>query len=458
MSDSPSTQPDIQQGYEDEEILEIPFDVFRGLDPDRLSQTSSALIGKAISRFSIDERREVLRVLEEQKAADILAEMDEEAAAEVVGSMRESRALAMIEGFDPDDAADVVFELKEEDRNRLLGKLDSETAEEINYLLNYPPETAGGIMTTDMAVLNKNQSIEDAIFEVRRQREELENIYYLYVVDNEGNLQGVVSMRDLLLAPKGAAIQDIMNPQVDGVCSVDDDREEVALEMAEHNLFALPVIDADGKLIGLVTHDDVIDILQEEATEDFQKMVGAGGDEGIHDPIRQSLVKRCPWLLVNLMTACLAAGVVMIYEASIAEITILAVIMPVIANIGGNTGAQTLAVLIRSLAMGDVQSRDTFPVCFRECVKGFLNGLIVASVAALLIFFVTGQPMVIVVVVLAILLTMGFAGLCGAAIPLLLKKLNIDPAQSSSIFITGVVDIFGFFVFLQLGSVLLIPA
>lgn len=455
MSEPSSPEPEMAPAYEAEEILELFFPDFAEIDPIRLNRTSSALLARAISRFGVNERRDILRVLDEQKAADVLAEMPEEAAAEVVAAMRESRAVAMIEGFDPDDAADVVLELGEGDRSRLLEKLDSDTAEEISYLLKYHPETAGGIMTTDMAVLNQNQSIEEAIFEVRRQREELEHIYYLYVVDEDRHLQGVVSMRDLLLAPKGVSLEDIMKIEVHGVCSVEDDREEVAMKMAEYNLYALPVIDADKKLIGLVTHDDVIDILQEEATEDFQKLVGAGGDEGIHDPIRQSLTKRSPWLLVNLLTACLAAGVVMIYQSKIAEITILAVIMPVIANIGGNTGSQTLAVLIRSLAMGDVQARDTFTVCLREGLKGFLNGFIVATVAALLIFVVTGQAMVMVVVILAILLTMAFAGLCGAAIPLLLKKLNIDPAQSSSIFLTGVVDIFGFFVFLQFGSLLL---
>lgn len=455
MPDTTDSGPIPLEPYEDEDVLELDFNDFIELRPERLNLTSNALIAKAISRFNVDDRRSVLRVLDESKAAQVLAEMDEEAAAEVVGAMRESRAIAMIEGFEPDDAADVINELDEAVRLRLLEKVDSETAEDINYLLAYDPETAGGIMTTDMAVLRESYSIEEAIFEVRRLREELEHIYYLYVVDGDGKLQGVVSMRDLLLAPKGASIRNIMNPQVHGVCSVEDDREEVALEMAEHNLYALPVVDSERKLLGMVTHDDVIDILTEEATEDFQKMVGAGGDEGIHDSIAQSLRMRNPWLLVNLLTACLAAGVVMIYEAKIAEITILAVIMPIIANIGGNTGAQTLAVLIRSMAMGDLQIRDTLPVCLRETLKGLLNGLVVASVAALIIFLVTGQGMVVVVVICAILLTMAFAGLCGAAIPLVLKKIHLDPAQSSSIFLTGIVDIFGFFIFLQLGSLLL---
>lgn len=269
-------------------------------------------------------------------------------------------------------------------------------------------------------------------------------------------LQGVVSMRELLLAPKGSHIADIMDPRVAGVCGPEDDREDVALKMAELNFTALPVADKDNRLIGMVTHDDVLDILRDEATEDFQKMVGAGGDEDIHDPIGYSIRKRLPWLIVNMLTACLAAAVVYFYKDNIERISILAVIMPIIANIGGNTGAQTLAVLIRSLAVGEIHSRDTLVICLRESLKGLLNGLGIAVLAGMLIVGVTRQLMVGLVVFFAVILTMAFAGLSGAFIPLFLKKVNIDPAQSSSIFLTGVVDIVGFFIFLQLGSMLLL--
>lgn len=455
MSDYPPA-PTLHPEYAAEELLDLAFEQFLELDRSRLEETSAALIGRALARFSVDRRRQVLRRVSTEKAADILAEMDEEAAAEVVSAMRESRAIQMLEGFDPDDAADVVSLLKEKDRTRLLGKLEPDTAEDINYLLTYDPETAGGIMTTEVATLEKGWTIDEAIQEVRRQREELEHIYYFYVVDENMRLQGVVSMRELLLAPKGSHIADIMDPRVAGVCGPEDDREDVALKMAELNFTALPVADKDNRLIGMVTHDDVLDILRDEATEDFQKMVGAGGDEDIHDPIGYSIRKRLPWLIVNMLTACLAAAVVYFYKDNIERISILAVIMPIIANIGGNTGAQTLAVLIRSLAVGEIHSRDTLVICLRESLKGLLNGLGIAVLAGMLIVGVTRQLMVGLVVFFAVILTMAFAGLSGAFIPLFLKKVNIDPAQSSSIFLTGVVDIVGFFIFLQLGSMLLL--
>jgi magnesium transporter len=274
------------------------------------------------------------------------------------------------------------------------------------------------------------------------------------VVDDQEHLQGVISIREVLLARPGARIRDIML-EVEGVCAPDDDRELVAKRTAEFNLAALPVVDAGGKLIGIVTHDDVLDIVQDEATEDIQKMVGAGGDESILDSVFESLRKRNPWLVVNLVTISVAAAVITFYEDQIESMAILAVMMPVIANLGGNTGAQTLAVLIRSLAVGEIQPRDSFTICGREAIKGFLNGLVIGLITSVVVAVFTQATMVAVVVFVAMVCTMTFSGFAGAAIPLTLKKFNFDPAQSSSIFVTGIVDMVGFLIFLQLATWLL---
>ena len=439
---------------EDQVILDASWQELMQIPAERLEDISDVVLARALSRFEVDERRDILRRLTESKASDILAEMDEDDAAEVIGAMRDSRALAMLEEFDPDDAANVMAELEDADRERLMSSLEPETAEDINLLLSYDPETAGGVMTTDFAVVKVEQNIEAAIHDIRRQREESENIYYVYVVDHAERLHGVVSIRELLLARPGARIRDIMH-EVRGVCSPHDDREEVARRTAEYNLAALPVVDEAGKLIGIVTHDDVLDIIQDEATEDLQKMVGAGADESILDTIGESLSKRNPWLFVNLMTISVAAAVITFYEEQIAHITILAVMMPVIANLGGNTGAQTLAVLIRSLAVGEIQPRDTLGICVREATKGFINGVAIGTVTGLVVAFWKSDWVVGAVVTAAMISTMPFSGLAGAAIPLTLKKFKFDPAQSSSIFLTGVVDMMGFLVFLQLATWLL---
>lgn len=457
MSDlhaAPAAELAIEE-YDSELILEAALEDLLALDPVRLEYTPDALLARALSRFDVDGRRSFLRVVSEDKAAAILAEMHAEDAAEVLEAMREPRAVKMLEGFDPDDAADVIKELDEEDRERLLQKLEPETAEEISYLLSYDPRSAGGIMTTTVAKVHVDSSTEQAIQEIRRLREITEQIYYLYVVDSDNRLVGVVSMRDLLLAPPRSVLRDIMRTNIQGASLPEEDRETVAMRLSELNLTALPVVDAENRLLGIVTHDDVMDILTAAATEDIQKMVGAGPDEGIHDPITYSLQKRGPWLLVNLFTACLAASVIYFYQDKIHAVTILAVILPIIVNLGGNTGSQTLAVLIRSLALGEIQERDSLQICLREAAKGFLNSLLVALVSAVLAWFVTGQAMVVLVVVLAMILTMIFGGLFGALIPLLLKRFGLDPAQSSSIFLTGSTDLFGFFIALQLGSHLL---
>lgn len=453
MSSNPSDSP-VHDPHEEHEIFDASFEELSQFTPERLEEFSDVVLARVLSRLEIDQRREILRHVSEARASDILSEMDEEDAAEVLGAMRDHRAVAMIEEFDPDDAADVVAELEDEDRERLMDALEPETAEEINLLLSYDPETAGGVMTTDFGVVKIDQTIEEAIQAIRRQREEIDNIYYIYVVDDQEHLQGVISIREVLLARPGARIRDIML-EVEGVCAPDDDRELVAKRTAEFNLAALPVVDAGGKLIGIVTHDDVLDIVQDEATEDIQKMVGAGGDESILDSVFESLRKRNPWLVVNLVTISVAAAVITFYEDQIESMAILAVMMPVIANLGGNTGAQTLAVLIRSLAVGEIQPRDSFTICGREAIKGFLNGLVIGFITSVVVAVFTQATMVAVVVFVAMVCTMTFSGFAGAAIPLTLKKFNFDPAQSSSIFVTGIVDMVGFLIFLQLATWLL---
>ena len=451
---SNSTDSPVNEPNEDPEIFDASFKELTQYSPERLEEFSDVVLARALSRLEVDQRREILRHVSEVRASEILSEMDEEDAAEVIGAMRDHRAVAMIEELAPDDAADVVAELEDEDRERLMEALEPETAEEINRLLSYDPETAGGVMTTDFGVVKIEQTIEEAIQAIRRQREELDNIYYIYVIDDDDHLQGVVSIREVLLARPGAGVRDIML-EVEGVCAPDDDRELVAERAAEFNLAALPVVDAEGKLIGIVTHDDVLDIVQDEATEDFQKMVGAGGDESILDSVFESLCKRNPWLVVNLLTISVAAAVITFYEDQIESMAILAVMMPVIANLGGNTGAQTLAVLIRSMAVGEIKPSDSFAICGREAVKGLLNGLVIGLITGVVVGVFIQEVMVAVVVFVAMVCTMTFSGLAGAMIPLTLKRFNFDPAQSSSIFVTGIVDMVGFLIFLQLATWLL---
>ncbi|MCZ6673127.1 MAG: magnesium transporter [Verrucomicrobia bacterium] len=449
------SQPE-EAGYSLDFLLNLDHEEIKDLERNRLEETPPVELAHFIDRLDIDHRREVLRMVSDHIATDILAEMDLEASAEVFEAMGEPRAARILEELDPDDATDVVAELEDQKREDLLSKMEPESAQTVKELLGYDPDTAGGIMTPDVCSIREFFSVDEAIQAIRQQAEELETIYYVYVVDEDEKLVGVVSIRDLFLTTQETAVTSLMKTQILGLLAPDTDKEQAANLMAEYNLIALPVVNQNGKLLGIVTHDDVIDIIQAEATEDIQKLVGAGADETIHDTIAYSLKKRHIWLQVNLFTVALAAGVVYIFEAQIASLTFLAVFMPIIAATGGNTGAQALAVVIRSLALEDIHDSDKVKLYLKELIKGLINGMGVGLIGAGLAYLIKQDLKTSVVVFIAMVLTMGISGFSGAFIPLFLKKLKLDPAQSSSIFVTTITDITGFFIFLSLGSWLLL--
>ncbi|MBN2068232.1 MAG: magnesium transporter [Opitutales bacterium] len=442
--------------YTVESLMAWPREELDKLDVDKLQATSCVVVAQFLERLEIDERRHVLRLLPIESAANILAEMDEEDAAEVVSAMRENRAVEILEDFWPDDAADIVAELDDEDRDRLLDKMDDESAEAVKDLLAYDAETAGGIMTPDVDTTLENQTVDEAIERIRSFTDLHEDLHYVYVVDEEHRLKGVISLRKLIQARPSQRIGELMQTVLKGVVTPETDREEVALIMAEYNLADLAVVDKNNVLLGVVTHDDIIDILQEEATEDIQKLAGAGGDESIHDEISYAIKRRIPWLQVNLFTAFIASSVVLLFGKQIGQLPLLAAFMPIIAGIGGNSGQQALAVAIRSLALGEIHDDDTRGILVKQLAIGLFNGIAIGLIAALVAFLITGEKRLALAVSLAMPINMGLAGFSGALIPLILKKLNRDPAQSSSIFLTAITDTGGFLIFLTLGTLLML--
>jgi magnesium transporter len=247
-----------------------------------------------------------------------------------------------------------------------------------------------------------------------------------------------------------------MRTDINGVCTPEMDKEQVALLMAEYNLPDIAVVDADNTLLGVITHDDVLDVIQEEATEDMQKLAGAGGDEDIHDDILFSIRRRQPWLAVNLATAFIAATVVKLFVDQIQALPLLAAIMPIIAGVGGNSGQQSLAITIRSIALGQVKDGDSRNILFRQAAIGLINGLLIGLLAAVMVAFFGGPIKLSVIVLAAMIINLAIGCLTGTLIPLLLLKLNQDPAQVSSILLTFVTDTGGFFIFLMLGSIFLL--
>jgi len=458
QTDTPFPEsPAASDEYLLEELLEFSeTDALQALDKEKLARTSPYTVGRFLERLPVDDRRVVLRLLNIEGIADVLSEMDSDDAAEVIQKMRQHRAVQVLEALDPDDSADIVGDMEEVNQDRLLNDVDPETAQTVRTLISYPEDSAGGIMTTDVATVAKEMTVREAVDHLHTLKDELEHFYYVYVIDDDGHLEGTVSMRDLVMAKTNDIIGDIMKTELRGIINVLMDQEDVALVMAQHNFHALPVVDDENRLLGIVTDDDIIDVINAEATEDFQKALGAGGDEALDDPIAESVRRRSPWLLVNLLSAFMAGGVISIFEEQISHLTILAVCMPIVASLGGNAGGQTLAIVIRTLALGGFEDQDSRRVLIREAMKACLSGVLIGLIAAIAVGVFTGRWDVSAVIFAAMIISMTYAGLAGALIPFTLRKFNLDPAQSSQMFLTASTDIVGFAVFLGLGSAFLL--
>lgn len=446
-----------QDAYGPEELLQWSKDSLDQLDNWRLEKTSNYAIGQFLERLEVDQARDVLRELSVEQVSGILSEMDEEHAAEILAAIREHRANRIFDFMDPDDAADIAAELEKEDRERLMDHLSDKDRENLETLLNFDPESAGGIMTTEVDLAFEDMTVDDAINRIREFADLHSDLHYVYVVDREHHLQGTVSLRKLIQAKPQQLIRDVMKRNIRGVVHPEMDQEAVARLMAELNLSDIAVVDAEKILLGIITHDDILDVIEEEATEDILMMAGAGGDETVHDEVLYSVRKRQPWLIVNLVTAFLAAAVVYLFQKQISALPIMAAMMPIIAGVGGNSGQQALAVAIRSLALGQLQPGEGRMVVLRQMAIGLVNGSVIGLIAGILVFmlgtsFGDHRLGLSLVVFAAMILNMFVAGLTGAFVPLFLRRINRDPAQSSSILLTAVTDTGGFFIFLSLGS------
>ena len=442
--------------YSHEELMVWPREDLANLNAVRLGATSTLTMARYLERLEVDESRHVLRQLSTERAAEVLAEMDEESAAEVLAGMRPPRAARILDDFEPDDAADVMAELTPEVRNRLLAKLEQKSRESIETLLAYDPDTAGGLMTTEVDTAREDMTVEEATALIREFADKHEDLHYVYVVNDQQKLRGIVSLRKLIQARPHQRIGSIMRTDIRGVSTPEMDKEQVALLMADLNLPDIAVVDHSNTLLGVITHDDVLDVIRDEATEDIQKLAGAGGDEDIHDDVLFSIRRRQPWLGFNLITAFIAATVVSLFEKEIGSLPILAAIMPIIAGIGGNSGQQSLAITIRSIALGLYKEGDGKVILVRQAMIGLINGLLTGILASLMVLFFGGPPLLSVIVLGAMVLNLTIGCITGTLVPLVLVKLNQDPAQLSSILLTFVTDTGGFFIFLMLGTIFLL--
>jgi len=363
----------------------------------------------------------------------------------LVERLDSARAAELFASLPLRTGAAVLRHLEEVRRQDVLARLPERTAKWLRDLLEYPDDSAGGMMEPKVVSLKIDQTAQQAITAIRKAPREA--LHYLYVTDREGKLLGVLNMRDLLLATPRDPIEPLVNKTVLSVPATLG-REEVVDLMSERRFLALPVVDIEGRLIGVVKHDAALEGGQLEAFEDLQKIVGAGGDERALSPVSTVVSRRLPWLYVNLLTAFMAAAVVGLFEGTIAKVTALAVLLPVVAGQGGNTGSQSLAIVMRGLALREIIPGTQRRVVTKELIGGILNGLGVAAVTALAVFLWYQNTGLSIVIGGAMVVNMAAAAFSGAMIPLVLRALGFDPAQSASIFLTTVTDIVGFATFL----------
>lgn len=402
---------------------------------------------RAFEALNTEDALRLFRSLPDDVAGDLAERLTPSVAAPVFEQLEPEHSLRVLRDLSPRPASAIVHHLKDDVREQMLEQLPKATAKQLRELFAYPAETAGAMMEPRVVSFPIDLTVEQATSAIRTARRDA--LHYLYVTKRGGTLVGVVNMRDLLLAEPQTKIEPLVRREVLSIPETMPSGEVVAM-MRDRRFLALPVVDFDGHLLGVVKHNEAIETGQLEAFEDLQKMVGVGGDERALSPVATVVKRRLPWLIVNLVTAFMAAAVVGVFEDTIAKVAALAVLLPIVSGQGGNSGAQSLAIVMRGLALREILSGTRKRVIIKEVVAGLFNGIAVAAVTAAAVYCWKWNVGLALVIFLAMIINMVAASLAGAVIPMILKALGRDPAQSASIFLTTVTDIVGFASFLGL--------
>jgi magnesium transporter len=386
-----------------------------------------------------------------RRAAKTLKELPPELLPDILEMIDDDKVGRMIVRADPDDAVTFIDSLQEERREQIIAFLDPERRAEVRELIGYPEGTVGRVMTTDFLALPPSTTSQGAIDKIR-ERGELETFFYLYVVDETSKLIGVVPLRNLVIAPSDRTLGEMMI--ADPIkANVMMDQEEAARLVSKYELLALPIVDESGRLEGIITVDDVIDIINEESTEDMYRMAGLEEEDRVFTPVSRSVKMRLPWTILNLMTASLAASVVGLFEGTLHEIIALVTFMPVVAGVGGNGATQTATVIIRAIALGELEFSSAWKTIIKQVSINVCIAVAAGGVVVLAAILWKGNPYLGLVLAAAMIFNLGFmAGFSGAVIPLMLKALKFDPAMGSGIIVTGLTDAFGFLSFLGLAT------
>ncbi|MDP7558410.1 MAG: magnesium transporter [Candidatus Marinimicrobia bacterium] len=422
-------------------------------------KTHPADLALLFRHFSDEERQQVFTVIQKtETVGEFLPELDESIVGALLEPLDASAVVILLEEVSADDRADILNLLPEEKANSVLKAFDSEESEELEELMSYAPDTAGGIMSVDPFSLSENTTAAEAVTNIQSS-EDAEMVFYLYVTDEKEKLTGVVSLRDLVVAPPSSTLKSFMLTNVVAV-TTDTDQEEVARQVSRYNLLAIPVVDADNTLLGIVTVDDVVDVIREEATEDFLQMAGIGKDrEILMKSTWENARLRLPWLFASWIGGTAAVYIIGWYQEMLTSIVALAAFIPVIVGMGGNIGTQSSTIIIRGIATGRVQLAQASKVILKEIGVGVLLGVfygILLGIVAYFKFIDIEEPMKLGLVVgLAIFASMLIATSIGTLVPILLRKVDVDPAIASGPFVTTSTDVLGILLYFIIANSLL---
>lgn len=393
-----------------------------------------------------DDRAPLANALSDLVSADVLAEMNEYVRDDVIEFIQPSQLAELAGQMESDDAAAIIEDLELADQAAVLAQLDPEDRAAIENALSFPEESAGRIMQRELVAVPEHLTVGQLIDYLRQNEDLTTEFWEVFIVDPSHKPIGSCQLSWILRAPRDIQLGDVMMRE-QTLIPIDMDQEEVALRFQKYALISAAVVDRDGRLVGVITADDIIDIIEEEASEDILRLSGAG-DGDINEPIRESYISRVRWLIANLVTALLASSVIAIFGGAIEQMVALAVLMPIVASIGGNAGTQTMAVSVRALAMNELTQSNTKRIIGREFKLATLNGGTIALLVGIGTALVFSNPMLGGVIAAAMLINIIVAGFAGIIVPVIFDRLDQDPALASSIFVTMITDTIGFLVFL----------
>jgi len=421
-----------------------------------LADLSSGEIANIIEQLDSSDRKKLIFFLGSKIGPEIILELDKDIRNEIISIVGEHTFLDIVSKLNTDDLIVILEDLDVDKRGQYLKLLPKKSQRElVKKGLKFPEDTAGRIMATDIVSVSASWTIGKTLKYLRQKKEILpENIYEVYILDSKRRPIGTLNLNTIVRSTSATVVKNIMNTQFKTI-PIDTDQEEIALGFKQSNLIAAPVVDKFGKIVGQITSEDVIDIIEEETEEDLLRLSGVQSDD-TYSAVLKTIQSRFGWLLINLFTAIAASFVIGIFESSLRQLVALAILMPIVASMGGNAGTQTLTVAVRALALREVTRANALRVIGKEFAVGTINGIIFAVIIGSVASYWFQMPLLGIIIGAAMIINLMVACLSGILIPLILDKTGIDPAIASTVLLTTITDIFGFFVFLGLGSIYLL--